>query len=575
MNLKKFIISFSVVLFALHAIAQNNKAAYPKDYFRNPLDIPILLAGNFGECRLNHFHSGIDIKTNGKENLPVYAAADGYISRIKLESGGFGHALYITHPNGYTTLYAHLNNFNTNVQQFVSQEQYKNESWETDVSLKPEQFPVKKGEQIAWSGNTGASTAPHLHFEIRNTQSEHPLNPQLFGLPITDNIAPVVGGIALYNMKESIYDQEPQILKVKKKGNDYTTVIDTVVINTDQAGIAINVNDYMNSSKNTLTYYTATLYMNDAQIINIRLDDIGYDETRYLHAFIDYKLKKINGSWYQCLFQIEGNELNHIYEYTTDYRRMSEKGKLAFANNSPKNIRVVLTDANGNKTLLSFYMKLVNPTEPPENKCDKYHHFAVHKSNSFSNANIALILDQKALYESVCFDFKKTPDVNSYSDRYQIHNSYIPVHTYFDIYIKADKPIPFNLRDKIAMVYTDGKEESAKAATGEDDWYKARFRAFGEYRLVADNKPPIIKPLQKQGANLSKAPHISFNVKDSITSVKTFRAELDGKWLCFEKRNDVYFYTFDEHCPPGKHILTITVADENDNKQILTYNFTR
>lgn len=573
--MKSYILLFCTIISVFRTAGQNNKSVYPTNYFRNPLDIPILLAGNFGECRPGHFHSGIDIKTNGQENLPVFAAAEGYISRIKLESGGFGHALYITHPNGYTTLYAHLNNFIAPVQQFVRAEEYKNETWETDIVLKPEQFPVKKGAQIAWSGNTGASTAPHLHFEIRNTQTEHPLNPQLFGLPIKDNIPPKMTSIAVYNMKQTIYDQEPQIFALKKKGNDYTTVKDTIVINTDQAGIAINVDDYMNGSDNTLTYYTATLYMNDAQLLNIRLDDIGYDETRYLHAFVDYRLKKLKNAWYQCLFQIEGNELYRIYEYTTHYRRTAEKGKLSFANNSGKHVRVELTDASGNKSLLSFYMRLQIPVDPPEKKCDKIHGFAVHRANSFSNANIALILDQKAMYENICFDFKKTPDLHSYSDRYQIHNSTIPVHTYFDLYIKADKPIPFDLRDKIAMVYTDGKEETGKAATGDDDWYNARFRAFGEYRLVADNTPPVITPLQKQGAVLSKASRISFNVKESITSVKKFRAELDGKWLCFEKSSDMYYYTFDEHCTTGKHSLVVTATDENDNKQTLTYNFTR
>src|SRR5262245_35924347 len=171
---------------------------YPQNYFRNPLDIPILLAGNFGECRPGHFHSGIDIKTQGVENQVVRAAADGYISRIKMEKGGFGHALYITHANGYTTLYAHLNDFVAPVQKYVRERQYKNEKYELDIDLTPGQFPVKKGEQIAWSGNTGASTAPHLHFEIRDSKTEHPVNPQLFGFAIADNMPPVPTLLAIY-----------------------------------------------------------------------------------------------------------------------------------------------------------------------------------------------------------------------------------------------------------------------------------------------------------------------------------------------------------------------------------------
>ncbi len=575
MHIRKQILLGAMLLQSVCLTAQNNTTNYPKDYFRNPLDIPILLAGNFGECRPNHFHSGIDIKTEGKENLPVHAAADGYISRIKLESGGFGHAIYITHPNGYTTLYAHLNNFMPKLQDYVKQEQYKNESWQSDINFQPDQFPVMKGDLIAWSGNTGASTAPHLHFEIRNTQTEHPLNPLLFGMPVTDNIAPKMKRIAIYDMKRPLWDQVPQIITLQKKGDIYTTTTDTVVSLTDQAGIAIEADDYMNGSDNTLTYYTATLFMNDAQIINIRLDNIGYDETRYMHAFIDYKLKKEKNAWFQCLFQVEGNYLNSIYEYVSEYRKQAEKGKLAFPANSSKNIRVELTDAQGNKTLLSFYMKYKTPVDYPETTCDVKHHFPVAKSNYFSTTNFAFVLPEKSLYEHICFNYKKTPDMNSYSDRYEIGKSYTPIHKYFDLLIKADKPVPFNLRDKIAMVYHDGKDETGKAAIADDDWYKASFREFGEYRLVADDVPPVIKSMQKEGANLSKATKLSFTVKEAITSVKKFRAELDGKWLCFEKRGDVYFYTFDEHCPAGKHTLVVTAADENDNQQTLTYHFTR
>ncbi len=176
------------------AIAQQ----YPQGYFRNPLRIPILLAGNFGECRPGHFHSGLDIRTGGHEGEPVYAAADGYVSRIKMEPGGFGHGLYITHPNGYTTLYAHLNDFVPRIQQYARAQQYAQESWTVDLRFSPGQFPVKKGEQIAWSGNTGGSTAPHLHFEIRDSKTEHPLNGQLFGLDIKDTRPPVPQQLAVY-----------------------------------------------------------------------------------------------------------------------------------------------------------------------------------------------------------------------------------------------------------------------------------------------------------------------------------------------------------------------------------------
>ena len=249
--------------FVANAQQSGNISLYPQDLFRNPLEIPILLAGNFGECRPNHFHSGIDIKTGGKENLPVHAAADGYVSRIKMEKGGFGHALYITHPEGFTTVYAHLNNFIKPLQQYTEKMQYEKESWAVDITLRSDQFPVKKGEQIAWSGNTGASTAPHLHFEIRDTKTEHPLNALLFGLPVTDTRAPVPAQLSLYDMNQSIYNQSAQTIKLKKQEDIYTTSKDTIEVNTDKLGIGIHVNDFMNGSHNTLNFYTAAWYMDD------------------------------------------------------------------------------------------------------------------------------------------------------------------------------------------------------------------------------------------------------------------------------------------------------------------------
>jgi murein DD-endopeptidase MepM/ murein hydrolase activator NlpD len=175
--------------------------SYPKGYFRYPLDIPPKLNANFGEMRPNHFHMGLDLYTNKRENLPVYAAADGYIARVKIESGGFGHALYIAHPNGYTTLYAHMNAFLPEVEAWIKAAQYKKESWSVELEATPDQFPVRKGQVVGQSGNTGASQGPHVHFEIRETKTDKCLNPLLFGFSIPDNVPPDISRLAIYDRK--------------------------------------------------------------------------------------------------------------------------------------------------------------------------------------------------------------------------------------------------------------------------------------------------------------------------------------------------------------------------------------
>jgi hypothetical protein len=470
--------SATIIFVFLFIVAKGQN--YPKGYFRNPLDIPIFLAGNFGECRPNHFHSGLDIKTNGKENQAVHAAADGYISRIKMEPGGFGHALYVTHPNGYTTLYAHLNDFIQDVQRYVHNEQYKNESWTVDLQLNASQFPVKKGQQIAWSGNTGSSTAPHLHFEIRDNKTEHPLNPMLFGFDITDNLPPVIQRLAIYNLSGSIYEQTPQIVAIKKNG----VIPDTIVTNSSRIGIGLQTDDYMNGSENTLTFYKATVTLDNKLYGTITLDDIGYDVTRYQHAYIDYKSKKQNGSLIQLMFQLNGNLLDNIYNW-----EQKNKGVINIADRMAHHVEITLQDALNNSTSVAFNIR-AGVDSVLTSGASK---FKANQPNSFELPNVIVKLNEKALYDDICFSYATTVDPTALSNRHRIHYNYVPVHTYFDLSIKPSRAIAFNMKDKVALVYNDGKEETGKAASADGIWYKASVRNFGEYRLVLDTVPPEIK----------------------------------------------------------------------------------
>ncbi len=571
----------ALFLFSIGSTYAQNKVQYPSGYFLNPIGLPIFLAGNFGECRPGHFHSGIDIKTLGEENHEVHAAAEGYIARIKMEKGGFGHALYIMHPNGYTTLYAHLNNFSPALQKYLREKQYEQKRWDLDLSLSPTQFPVAKGDLIAFSGNTGASTAPHLHFEVRNTKTEHPLNPMLFHFEMKDTIPAKPMELAVYT--GSVYNNGkalPDFVPLKLAGDAYKPASvkgdvvqltsDTLVITSENpVGFGVNVDDYMNGSDNTLAPLTMSLMIDGKTQSGIFLDDIGYDVTRYINAFADYKAHRLTGKWYQLLFQLPGNKLDGIYNNLNQ-----NKGRIEMFDNRTHKMEISIIDNSGNKSQIATYIKLLKSPSPPSVSADKV--FNIGRAHYFEDAGIKFTLDEKALYEDLAFNYECFKGKHEYSHEYRLHYPFVPLHSYSELQIKAEKAIPEDLKNKVIVQCFDGKSTSGSAVTSSGNgWYKTKFREFGNYWLDVDTKGPKIASKYKQGVRMSKAEKIVFTVTDDKTSVKSFSGFIDDKWVCFEQHGSSFFYEFDSHCTTGKHKLLFKAIDESGNASQVSLNFVR
>lgn len=545
---------------------------YPKDYFIYPVDARISLAANFGELRPNHYHMGLDCRTNQVINRPVKAAAEGYISRVSIAPFGFGQAIYVTHPNGFTTVYGHLHSFIPALEKYVKEQQYKQESWNVSLDIPRGLFPVKKGELIAHSGNTGGSQGPHCHFEIRDTKTDKVCNELLFGLPIPDNVPPSIVSLYMYDRNKSTYSQTPLHLPIKKVNGEYTTTSVIIPVTTDKCSFGISANDKQSGSANPNGIYEAIIYLDNVPLSAFQLDQISYDETRYVNANVDYKTHAAGGPYIQHLSRLPG------YPQGV-YKDINGDGVIQLLDQNVHNVKIVVKDANENTSVLEFKIKRSatagdNSDLPGDNRLE----FQPNVVNVFENDSLQVYLPSSTLYDSVAFfhSEKTSFSPNSFSSVFSVFSGLIPAEDYFTISIKANKSVSEDLQDKILIERTwNGKTEVAKAHE-HAGWYSARFNTFGNFELIADNEAPTISSNFRENANLSHAGNIVITPKDNNHEIKNFRAELDGKWLLFSNdKGRSFVYDFDEKCQSGNHELTISVEDEAGNQTVKTFHFTR
>jgi murein DD-endopeptidase MepM/ murein hydrolase activator NlpD len=344
---------YSILIFVfLIAHFSFGQVPYEQTNFQAPLGIDLVLAGNFAEMRSNHFHTGLDIKTNGREGYKIYAIDSGYISRINVSHYGYGNAIYITHPNGYTSVYAHLSTFPKEVLDYIRKKQYSKQSETIQVYPGPNELKVKKGEVFAFSGNSGSSTAPHLHFEIRETATENPVNPLLFNFDIKDDIQPKLLDIKVYpleggyiNGKKSEYNMD-----LKGSSGNYAREYDAPVSFKGKIGLAINAIDYLNGAGNQCGIYTVELYVDEKLKFKQKLEKLDFSTNRYINTHADYLEYRLNKQSYHKSFVSKNNKLK-IYEVIED------KGRIFFDDTLVHNFKYIVKDVYGNTSTVSFKMK--------------------------------------------------------------------------------------------------------------------------------------------------------------------------------------------------------------------------
>jgi hypothetical protein len=559
-------------LLLLHVSPDNKNE---KTIFISPVKIPLALSANFGELRIDHFHSGLDIKTQGATGKEVVATAAGYVYRISVSPGGFGKALYIKHPSGFSTVYGHLEKFNPEIDKYVKAQQYEKKSFLVTLYPSRDKFQVNQGDLIAYSGNSGSSGGPHLHYEIRKSEGEIPINPLIFDFGVSDNLKPVIEKLVIYpvNSNTLINNQnKKKSLAVSGSNGKYTLQPNPEINISGEAGFGIRSYDLLDESTNKCAVYSIELLIDSISVYKYVMDAFSFNESRYINSHIDYETYQKEATYVERTFVLPSDKLSV-------YKNLVKRGIYTFNDNRSHVAEIIATDINDNKSRLSFKiqgrsMKMRDIIEKNEGILMPFN-----KSNSFERDNVKVNIPSGSLYDTIYFSYKKSPRSGGMlSELHYIHNIYDPVHKPYLLSIRPDS-VPTGKRSKMLMIQVDeDKKKNALNSYWSDDYISAEVRSFGKFYIGIDTIPPEITANGiADGANLSGKKEMRIRISDDLSGINYYEPTLDGKWALFEydQKNNVLIYTFDpERIARGtKHKLSLKVADNKDNISFYNCSF--
>jgi hypothetical protein len=545
-----------------------------RNYYTAPLKIPFFLSGNFAELRPNHFHGGIDIKTQGKTGLPVFAAADGYVSRIAISPSGYGNVMYINHPNGTTTVYGHLDRFAPHIEEYIRKIQYEKEVFAIDQDIEEGILPVKNGEQIAKSGNSGSSGGPHLHFEIRRTKEKILLNPLLFNMPVKDKTKPVVQALMIYPISEDASvsgKQIPQRFETVLAGNAYQIKANPTIQVFGKIGFGIQSIDLLDGSANKCGIYSLKLTVDNELIYSFAMDDYPQEESRYINSHIDYdRAIRLGQRFYRTWIQ-PGNKLD-IYD------TVEKHGIYKATDEQLHQVNYEITDVYGNSTNLSFKIQSKELKTTPV--VPKGEEFKYKRNNHIRNDELEFSVPEGALYDDVDFLYKQKPALPKfYSPVFQLHNAYTALHFACQLRIKATN-LPASLQSKAMLAQIDPASGKIYSATGKfiDGWVEGNIKVLGNYAIAVDQFAPKITSLSiSENKLVNGANSLKFKVTDNLSGIETYRGTIDGKWILLEYdlKNNLLSYTFDKARIQynKKHSIILEVTDYKGNSSTYKANF--
>lgn len=541
----------------------------PDADFTVPLNIPLFLSGNYGEIRSAHFHAGIDIKTDQVAGKKVFAAEDGYVARINIQSGGYGNSIYIAHPGGYMTVYAHLQEFMPELESYVKEHQYERKSFEVNLFPEPNRFVYKKGEMIGLSGNSGNSSGPHLHFEVRDLKTSIPLNVLNFNFPIADDISPQILWLAVYPLgKFSTVngEREKGMFQVYKQNATYM-IHEEVIKVSGEIGFGIETYDFLNGSANRCSPYNTIFTIDDQIICHYRLDSISFSMTSYVNSHIDYGEKIRSGRVIQKLFVDPNNKLKI-------YKVLSNRGLYLFNDTLLHRAKICVSDVYGNESIFIFSLQSVAPVDsliaaPKDSTAVSTFHYD--QLNVYENNDIRVVVPKDALYDNILFQYGKIPgNYGGLSDTFTIHNEYTPLHKPYILSVRM-KDLPDKYRDKIMIAAKNGNGKMISyGGEYKNGFVTAQMGNFGRFYLVIDTISPSVIPVNfRKDGHYTEGQTLSFTIQDHESGISNYKGYIDGKWALFkyDAKNDLLIYNIDEKrlTDSKNHRIELIVTDNKDN----------